>query len=234
MDRIIGGNFNGTGADLYLCLGFVPDWIRLWNTEGTQRILLEWNQNMARAAEVAEGIIITAADQTAAALTAGNGVQAFYGGYALTSTQAGTTTYGEGVYLKREKKDYRFADSKAPDGIGDAVAVNIDTWTLDTSANRTGHFNEDVTGGFIGEGSKILIDGRWYIIQAVTAAQGEGDDEVTLNYAAPSGEVQFITGMYDYVPIKEGERCMDGVLIQNTTLNVNNQIIAFEAGMYSN
>lgn len=230
----IGGTFNGTGATVYLCIGFIPDWVRLWNCEGTQRILLEWNIGMMRAAEIAGGIQLTAADQTAAACTTAAGIRPYYGGTPLTSTDAGTVTYAEGVYLKKDPiTDYRQYSANNPAGYGDAVAVDINTWTLDTSANRTGHFNEDVNGTYIGEGSLIWIDGKVYAIEAVTAGQGEATDEVTLSVAAPSGVVERISGMYDFKPMIEGETPSHGFALFNTTVNVNNAICCFEAGTWA-
>ena len=223
--KTISGNFNGTGADLYICIGFVPDFVELFNLEGTQFLSAKWNIEMMRAAEVSEGIQFSGADVAGAALTAGAGILPYYGGDTLTTTTAGTTTYGEGVYLKRDKTDYRGSD-------GDAVSVTIDTWTLDSG--YTGHFNEDVTGTYIGEGSEIWIDGKRYMIQALTAGQGEASTEVTLSHTGvPSGRVEYIGGMYTYKPMVDGEVTPAGFVIKNTTINVNNALIGFVAGQYS-
>lgn len=231
--RRIGGTFNGTGADVYLCIGFVPDWVRVWNLEGTQRIMLEWNINMMRAAEVVEGIQLTAADQTAAALTIGTGLLPYYGGVTLSSTLAGTTTYGEGVYLKWDHNDYRKLAANSPNGIGDASTEDIVKWTLDTAAANTGHFNAGVAETYIGEGSKIIIDGKIYSIVALTT-DGDAADQVTLSHSVKTGEIQFIGGMYDFKPMVAGEVTAEGFLISNTTVNVNDAMIAFEAGKYDN
>ena len=51
----IGGVFNGTGADLYLCIGFVPDWVHLLNFEAATPVEFIWNRNMSRIADVVEG-----------------------------------------------------------------------------------------------------------------------------------------------------------------------------------
>uniref|UniRef100_A0A6M3KH77 Uncharacterized protein n=1 Tax=viral metagenome TaxID=1070528 RepID=A0A6M3KH77_9ZZZZ len=225
------GMFNGTGATVYLCIGFVPDYVTCHNLEGTQIIRLDWNRGMRRAAEVVDGVIYTAADVQAAACTVGTGISPYYGkGKVLTSDDVGTTTYAEGVYLKRDDWDYRYVSTeKSP---GDGATVTIDTWTLDTASAFTGHFNGDVTGTYIGEGSEIIIDGRRYSILALTASQGVSADEVTLDMAAPSGVVEYIGGMYDYKPMVAGEVAKDGFKIINTTLNVNNALIWFEAGTY--
>jgi hypothetical protein len=149
---------------------------------------------------------------------------------------AGVTTYGEGVYLKWDDYDYRYYNGNKP--LGDAVAEDIISWTLDTSANRTGHFNEDVTGTYIGEGSKIIIDSpglgpREYTILALTATQGEAADEVTLNYAVPSGPVRYISGMYSMKPMIAGEVTPAGFLLSMATVNANGNICAFTAGTFS-
>ena len=232
--RRVGGTFNGTGADLYLCIGFVPDWVKIWNLEGTQGISLEWNIGMMRAKEVVEGLQFTGADVACAALTIGTGLLPYYGGDTLTSTQAGTVTYAEGSYLKWDPVDYRFYSGNSPHGLGDAVAYDITTWTLDTAASNTGHFNEDVNGTYIGEGSKIVIDGKSYTIVALTATQGEGDDEVELSHSVKSGDVQYVSGMYSMKPMIGGETTAEGFLISNTTVNVNDQMCVFEAGKYDN
>jgi len=225
--KTITGNFNGTGADLYLCIGFIPDWVKVWNLEGTQQILLDWNIQMMRTADVSEGLQFTAADVTAAACTAGGGVIPYYGGTLLTSTLAGTVTYGEGVFLKRDDKDYRYGGDD-----GDATSEDIDTWTLYSA--YTGHFNEDITGTYIGEGSEIVIDGKRYMIQVCAGAAGETDGEVTLSHTGvPSGNVEYIGGMYKYKPMIAGEVAKDGFLLANTTINVDDAICGFAAGTWS-
>jgi len=223
MAKKIAGTWNGTGADCYLCLGFVPHWFRAWNAEGTQRIMVEWNINMARTGEIAAGIILTAADQTAAALARTAGIEIYEGGVELTSTQAGTTTYGEGVYLKKDDTDRRAS--------GSGVAIN--KWTLGSSTNYTGNWNAVCSTTYVGEGSTIVIDGKLYTVQAVSS-NGEAANEVTLNAPAASGIIGALTGMYDYAPMVEGDVTLEGLKIDNATLNVNGQYCLFEAGTYDN
>jgi len=228
----IGGTFNGTGADLYLCIGFLPDFVTVWNLEGTQGIKLVWNKGMQSVSEVVEGLVFTGADVAAAALTKGNGLLPFYGGTSLTATQAGTTTYGEGVYLKRDDLDYKFYNDDAPTGVGDAVSTSIDTWTLTTSANNTGKFNSNVNGTYIGEGSPICIEGKWYKIVTLSN-DGDADDDVLLSHSAKSGRIDAIHGMYDYKPMLANETTRNGFIISNTDVNVDGQLCFFEAGQYS-
>lgn len=225
---IIGGHFNGTGADVYVCVGFVPDFVNIYNLEGTVELKIQWNKMMMGAAEVVEGVDTQTEAPTA--LVKGAGLMPYYGGEVLTAAKQTSTTYGEGIYLKRDDWDYRsYSGNRSP---GDAVAVDIDTWTLDTTANYTGHFNEDVNGTYIGEGSRICIDGKWYTIVALTAAQGEGDDEVTLSNTVPSGDVQCITGKSGYKPIPVGSMTPAGFFLSNSTINVNDALISFECGTY--
>jgi hypothetical protein len=223
----IGGTFNGTGAALYICIGFVPDFVKVWNCEGTQALQLEWNKNM-RSVEIQEGVEL--ATSTFAANLVSAGIRQYFGGETLDSTSAGTVTYGEGVYLKRDDHDYRYPNG-GTNGLGDAVADVIDTWTL--YSGFTGHFNEDVTGTYIGEGSPICIDGKWYYITALTAGTGEATNEVTLNQTGvKSGKVEFIGGKYDYKPMVAGEITKAGFLISDTTVNADGKMCAFEAGTY--
>ncbi len=224
--KTISGSFNGTGAALYLCLGFVPDFVDVYNAEGTQILQAKWNIEMMRTAEISEGIQLSGADVAAAALTAAAGILPYYGRETLTSTMAGTVTYGEGVYLKRDDKDYRYGTD------GDAVADDIDTWTL--TSGYTGYFNEDVTGTYIGEGSYIWIDGLKYAIQSLTAGQGEAAGEVTISHTGiKSGLVEYISGKYGYKPMVSGETTKEGFVIANTTVNVNDEMCSFVAGTYA-
>lgn len=233
MGKLVGGKFHGTGADVWICCGFVPDYVTCLNLEDPGEEI-RWTKHMTFANAV-EGLayldISTMADHAA-----GEGIASYEGGDLLTSTSAGTTTYGEGVYLKHDPTDYRYGTNKAPGGgSGDATSETITTWTLDTPGSRSGKFNEDVTGTYIGPGSEICIDGLWYVIISVTAATGEADDEVVLNKQVASGEVQFIRGMYGYIPMISGETTPAGFKIEDgTNLNSDGHIIIFEAGTYDN
>ena len=210
----IHGKWNGTGAAVWVCCGVVPDELLIEDIEITTNALLRWHKGMC-SAEMAGGMIYTAADVAQDELTSTEGIEPYLGGETLVSGTGtlgvGTITYGEGVYLKRDDNDYRYLNADAPPGgTGDASSATITNWTLDTSANRTGHFNGDATGTYIGEGSKIIIDaistGMRYeaTITALTAGQGESSDEVTLSLPVPSGKVRFIGGMYGFKPMTAG------------------------------
>jgi hypothetical protein len=230
--KLVGGRINGTGAALYVCCGFVPDFVRLWVPDAADAgARAYWSKHFV-AHNAVEGCVNDSDGASFAEYAAAAGISEYYGGDTLTSTQAGTTTYGEGVYLKWDNKDYRYANDTDLGIVGDAVAVDINKWTLDTAATPTGHFNEDVNGTYIGIGSRINIDGRWYTITVISG--GESADEVELNYAAPSGVVEHITGMYSMKPMVAGETTPAGFLISATAvINVNDEIMAFEAGTYT-
>lgn len=230
----IGGTLNGTGATVYLCIGFLPDWVDIFNYETSNDYQIHWDRNMLRTTEFVSGIQThtgTTYRQTTA-LTKGTGILPYFGGTVLDTTTAGTTTYAEGVYLKPDNHDYRYLTADSPHGVGDAISLTIDTWTLGSATNFTGNFNADVTGTYIGEGSQIIIDGRQYTIVALTAGQGISANEVTLSSAVNSGAVQYIGGMYSTKPMVSGEVTKDGFSITNTTVNVNNALIGFQAGTW--
>ena len=89
----ITGSFNGTGADVTLCIGFLPDYLDIWTLQGTQVLRLQWNKEMLRAIEVVEGVQIVGASSTVTALTKGNGVIRVKAGR-VNGTTVGVKTRG--------------------------------------------------------------------------------------------------------------------------------------------
>lgn len=230
--RMVSGVFNGTGAAVYICCGFIPDFVRVLALGDDKAGNLFWRKGF-RLAKINEGVLDTNGNTDFTLKTFGAGIAPYYGGDILTEDNQTSVTYGEGVFLGPDDFDYKNSQT-AKGNAGDGVATDITTWTLDTSGNRTGHFDEDVVGTYIANGSPIVIDGKDYLIEAVTAAQGEAADEVTLNYAVPSGDVHYIGGKYGYKPIPIGEITSKGFLLSMTTVvNVNNELQYFEAGIYN-
>lgn len=227
--KCISGRYNGTGAAVYIELGFIPDKVLIRATEDTDACTVEWSRNFGSAEQV-DGIVVhTASGLVPVLKTAGAGIQPYEGGELLTASNQTSTTYGEGVYLSRDDTDYRSVDVS-----GDA----IDTWTLDTTGNRTGHFNNDVVGTYIGEGSIIVIDAarnglgnaKETMIEAVTAGQGITADEVTLSRSLASGQVLRITGKYGFKPTAIGSTTKAGFKQNLTSIaNVNDEMQYFEA-----
>jgi hypothetical protein len=211
--QMVSGTFNGTGADLYISLGFVPDWFEGWTLETTDEERIRWSINM-RSLEMLEGVIVDD-DGTQTPLAYGEGIAVYRGGDKITADST--------VYISRDLD---------PDKRDKGTGAVINAWTLDTLANRTGHWNDVCDTTYVGEGSRICIDGKWYTVTAVTS-NGEASDEVTLSEAAPSGKIEALTGMYDFLGVSAGFTTGPGVLISNTTFNVASQLCMFEAGTYN-
>jgi hypothetical protein len=221
MAKIVSGTFNGTGATAYICCGFIPDKVVLRNTEATTCLLARWDKN-SRSSEQIAGVLET--QGVSSALAAGAGIAPYRGGDALTAAIQTSTTYGEGIYLGWDKKDYRGVDIASG-------AVAIDTYTQYSGA--TGYFNTTVTGTYIGEGSEIIIDGKRYVITTLTGG-GDATNEVTLSETVASGDVEFIGGMYDMAPIAIGQVTPAGFSVSSNTLNGDGQIMEFEATLFDN
>lgn len=223
------GVFNGTAAAVYLCVGFRPRIVYLKNVENSTEYELRWDLGhlRAQATACAEGWLYT--NGVPAPLTVAAGVRLYEGGELLTSTNQTSVAYGEGVFLGWDLADYRANNTYG------ASSGAIDTWTLDTLANRTGHWNvaKVASGNRIGAGSRIRIletsSGQEKIagISAITS-DGEATDELTLTRAIGSGKIRFVSGMYDMAPIALGKKTPEGIYLADTTLNANDNTIYFE------
>lgn len=216
MKKIV-GTLNGTGAALYVCLGFIPDYVRVISVEDAEAAELIWYRNF-RAAEMVAGLM-KHNGEAPVLKTAGQAIEVYEGGDVLDSSLQTSVAYGEGVYLAYDQRDYRAADQ-------DADLVDINAWSLQHAGNRTGKFNADVASDavHIGEGSQICIDGKWATILALTAGEGAGDNEVTLDRPLGSGEVQAIRGRFDFAPLAVGEVTPAGFKLSLTTdINVNDE-----------
>lgn len=239
MGKVVSGVFNGTGAAVYVCLGFVPDYVRVASVTSSVFANIEWNINMRLAAAV-EGVLDTNGNTNLAEQVYGAGIAPYYGGDLMTTTNQTSVANGEGVYLWWDKKDYR-AMSNANVNPGDMEDAYLTTFTMDTPANRTGHFNTDVVGTYCGIGSKIIIGGTAYRILALTAGQGISADEVTLSAplsSAPltmAGQVGYISNKYDMIPIPIGKVSTAGFVVNMATpVNVNDEVQMFVAGTFDN
>lgn len=222
--KTVSGNFNGTGAGLYVCCGFIPDKVEVRNLEATTCLVAKWSRHYRAKLQV-EGVLETQGVSSAVAI--GAGIIPYRGGETLTAAMqsAANLVYGEGAYIGFDKKDYKGLDIAAG-------ADPIDKFTFVTGV--TGYFNGDVVGTYIGEGSEIVIDGKTYIIQAALSNSGGASAEVELDEAAPTGTVEYIGGMYDLAPIALGKLTPAGFYLYDTTLNGNDQIMTFEASLYDN
>jgi len=241
MGQRIAGHFNGKAQDRFICIGFVPDWVKVRNLEGTVYIETVWDRYMAKCTERVGGVSFTGTG-TGAAETIGLGIQPYWGGDLMTTTNQTNVTYGDGIYIERDDKDYRYYTNAAAGISGDASSATIDTWTLNTAAAMDGKFNSASTGTYIGEGSTIIIDvgshKQQYVVNIVTcaAAAGTTAGDVVLSYPVPTGKVRFIGGMLGYKPVPIGNVTKPGFWIDlaaaTSTLTAANELVMFEAGTY--
>lgn len=216
------GTFNGTGAALYIGIGFIPDWVWVVNVEDTDCAELRWNIHMERVAETTAGILHhTAAGSLLDPRTiADGGIRPYRGGDVMTSTST--------AYLVRDDTDYRYSTTYG----------TIVTWTLGSSTNRTGNWNLEADTTYVGEGSRIYImedvgkQCKWAGVNALTS-NGEQANEVTLSEAVNSGQVLALTGMYDFRGAASGVKIPAGFSITATSIiNESGQYCCFEAGTY--
>jgi hypothetical protein len=221
----VSGVFNGTGAAVYLCVGFVPRKVRLWNLVNSTEMSYEWVAECMRDATCFEGWLYS--NGVPAAKTAGAGIRQYEGGDLMTASNQTDLTYGGGVYLGWDLKDYR------ADNTYGASSGKIDTWTQ--YATVYGHWNvaKVASGNRIGAGSRIRIKetSSGLVKEAGIAAitsDGELTNEITLTRAIGSGAITFVGGMYDMAPIALGKVTPAGILLSDTTFNTDDDNIAFE------
>ena len=214
MSRVVKGTFNGTGAALYVGLGFIPSRLRLVNKEDGDLARLEFSYP-PRSSEQEEGVLLvgSGAALQISALTHGNGVCAYHGGDKLAAAST--------AYLKKDPSTDKRSVNTGYDP--------INKWTLGSTTNRTGNWNAECSTNWVGEGSRICIDGKWYTVTALTS-NGEAANEVTLDRAAPSGEIQALLGMYDWIGGSAGDVIPAGFQVNATTvINVSGEMVEFEA-----
>ena len=188
-----------TNATLTVCCGFIPDFVKVTNL--TDRTALEWSRKMVAVSGHRYGLAIAAAGTRAVTSAASDGVVAYAGGTLITSAST--------QYLVAND-----ADQKAIDV---ASGSKVSSFTLGSAANKTGNFNVDVTGAFIGVGSVMRLenDPVVYTITALTAGQGSADNEVTLDASPGDGAkvVTFISSMYEYTGAAANKRLPAGIEI---------------------
>jgi hypothetical protein len=234
---MVSGVFNGTGAAAYICLGFVPDYVKV-QALATHGASIEWNKN-SRVAAYIEGFYDTDGATQLVDKAVGAGIAPYFGGDLMTASNQTSTSNGEGVYLRWDRKDYRNAFDALVNP-GDAVSGDaIAKFVMDTPSNRTGHFNTNVVGTYIGAGSKIIIGGHEYVITVLTAGQGISANDVTLSStlaSAPSvmsGLVGEVSNKFDLIPIPIGKVSTAGFVLNMTSgINANNVLQTFVAGTY--
>jgi len=222
MGRRVAGTLNGTGAAVRVGIGFIPDWLKLWNLEddGGLAVALEWSITAGRSIEQEEGILLSS-DAYRVELVNGAGVAPYRARDVFGAAQT--------AYLEKD-----IAPDKRALGAGSTIA----DWTLTTSGSRTGKFDQPVLTSAVGEGSLVTIreSGTNRALTARMVAlsnDGDADDDITLSEDVKTGTVLFLGGMYDYIGLAAGNVMKDGFVINETgKLNTSGELIGFEAGKY--
>ena len=225
------GNFNGTGAAVYLCVGPIPVSVKLIDVENsTNSNFVEWNRSMLGSASAYGGILMTGSTGVYTKITTA-GIFPYEGGDLMTAANQTTTAYGEGVFLGWDTKDYRADPLYGPIG---GATLPINKWTFNSAL--TGAFNVDLvaSGSRIGVGSIIRI--REYSsglvkeagITTVTSTATSTTGYVALTRAIGTGDITYIGGTYRLAPLAIGKKAPAGVYVADTTVNVNDDTVTFE------
>jgi len=219
--RVVRGTFQGTGAVLYLGIGFMPRSIKLRGlTDATDLYqTLEFEKEMRSTAKGFEGLSLALTGDIhtkglASDLATTAGISLYRGGDAADGTE---------TYLIKDPH---------PNKVDKGVGAEITAWTSDVVASRSGHWNDVCSLTYpdtVGLGSIINISGKEYVCTTVTS-NGEVAGEVILDVAAPSGNIGFLGGMYTYVQAPVGTIMPAGIKLSLlTVVNVNAELISFEA-----
>ena len=232
MGKLISGTFNGTGAALYLGIGFLPDFVNIFNLEDSVLAALKWSKH-CRSKEQEEGRLIQGITDTGTTglsnltvLANGAGVAPYYGGDKMTAAST--------AYLVKDDLDY--AKNPKSGGTG-----KILTWAMDTPGSRTGHWDQGCDTTYVGEGSRMILresvgNGKIYEVR-ITALTNDGNatDEVEISKNVGAGDVLRIGRMYDYAGAASGVVIPEGFAINATSvINVSGELCFFEAGTYDN
>jgi len=214
----VSGTFNATGADLYLGLGFVPDWVEIMSLESTDEVIQHWDKDM-RSIEMFGGYSVDD-DGVISPVVLGAGIAAYEGGDFISAAST--------VYLGKVSEDQRAA------GTGGVIS----RWILDTPGSRTGHFDNPVNTTYVGEGSIVQIGkeaapGRNQAVILALSNDGDAANEVTLSKDLGSNEVLYIGRMYDYWGVPAKTTTKPGFFLDSTAaVNVSGQMCRFKAGMF--
>lgn len=230
MGKIVAGTFNGTGAALTLGIGFIPDFVRIYNIEDASLASLLWSKH-CRSIEQEEGRLIqritdsgTLGAANLTVLANGAGVSPYLGGDLMAAAST--------VYLVKDDRDF----AKNPVGGGTGI---ITAWTR--GGARTGMWDKGCDTTFVGEGSQMIVregvgNGKIYEARIVAlTADGDAANQVTLDRDIGSGDVLQIGGMFDYRGAAANALIPAGFTINATSvINVNDETCYFEAGVYDN
>lgn len=214
------GRFLTDGADITIGIGFVPDWVRIRATNGADEERMEWSRNMDGDYGAVHGMEI---DDDGAITQRGD---------ALDSAGVGITPVLGGGSALTAASTTQLVRLAAQDQRGSGTGNDVTIWTLTTAGNATGKFDAAISTTYFGVGSRICIDGTWYVCRALSN-DGDADDDVTLNAAAASGDVDFIGPMYDFMDAPAGTIMPAGFKLDaSSTIGALSVPAYFEAGKY--
>jgi hypothetical protein len=246
--RVVAGSCLGTGQVLNVCIGFVPDWVKIYNfgdATATLPIVI-WSKYFAENAIVeGAGCSDFKTCSTTVDLEQTAGISPYLGGHMMNSATQPNITYGNAAvdYVTWDNVDYRYMSGTGPHPRTDATGDTIDTWTLDSLGSYTGSFNALLTGTYTGAGSRICIEGHWYTITVASTETTADDVELNMDPRGKNGEyvykgaIQFITGKYGNCgfPVARGSIAPSGFrLAAISAVNVITEMFSFEAGTYDN
>lgn len=222
------GVYPGAGTSaLYIGLGFIPDEVEIFNIDQAEGEILRWNRTLLRSTAGYEGRVQTAMAGDESLLTIGAGVIPYYGESQIATASANYIVPASSVaaYAGDMRDKY-------------SAGSPVTAWTLDTSANRTGHFDKEVSTTYVGVGSAVWIkpangiQAKRYVVLGLSS-NGEQSNEVTLNAAAPTGTVEKIEYFSDFVQAPVGTVMPQGIVINDTTyVNVSGQEFGIKAVQY--
>ena len=214
------GAILGTGAIVHVAIGYIPDFVKLATVDGTVQGEMEWNKFMKGYGGIKR--LGAEASPSAAMVTSANGISKYLG---ESNPLSATST---SIYVP-EVKDQRDT------GAGDPIT----TWTLDTSANKTGHFDNPLkaTELIVGAGAEVWIRDELGNLHhaTITSLTSDGDaaDNVTLDEAVPSGTVEKLLDGYRWRLAKSGELPGLGfTLAADANVNEDGKVIAFTVGTF--
>lgn len=215
------GIFSGSGAARYIGLGFIPKKVTIQNIQAADIALIEWDEKFAAYSTMSEGkqTFINGTSVDIGLLTVGTGIIPYDGGDVVTSAAATHIIPVNDVQDQDTIGDMR---DKGANG-------TITKFTLDTAANRTGHFDHAVDTDVVGVGSRVRIahlNGQIedYYIQAITN-DGDAADEITLDRLPVTGQCDYISYKHDFISAPAGSEMPAGIYLAETAkTNVSGEL----------
>lgn len=197
------GIAEATGAELDIALGFHPDRVYIRNL--TDRTELMWERKSINGQIYGQD---SDADGTKTdCATAGAGCILYDG-------SGGPLAAADATILRPSEADQANAGTLG----------RITGWTLGSAANKTGNFNVGCNTATVGPGSRIFMgQGKPHQkIARITAITNDGDaaNEVTLDIAVPTGAIDKIFAMWDFLPAGAGDVIQKGIRL-GATVAVN-------------